>query len=325
MKTIVITGAAGFIGSHLANYYVSAGCRVLGLDNYSSSDYDSIHAQQLRKSGNCELLECDVTSKADIDASWDCFSKGKFKKIDVIMNFACPASPPRYQAMPVETMMTCTLGVRNVLKFAGEHGAVVVHASTSEVYGDPKVSPQKESYRGHVNSYGPRACYDEGKRAAEALCYDYYNKFGLDVRLARIFNTYGRHMHPDDGRVVSNFICQALRGEPLTIYGNGSQTRSFCYVTDLVRGVVSLANLGANPQSPVNLGNSEEFTILELAQKVIAKLDGKLVHGDFPVDDPLQRKPDTSLAKKLLDWEPRVQLDEGLDMTIDYFRSMLGH
>jgi UDP-glucuronate decarboxylase len=246
--------------------------------------------------------------------------------IDVIYNFACPASPPRYQSMPIETMMTCVIGTKNVLDLALEHNAVVVHASTSEVYGDPDVSPQPEKYRGLVNSFGPRACYDEGKRAAEALCYDYIHKFNLDVRIVRIFNTYGPNMDPDDGRVISNFINQALRGGPLTIYGDGSQTRSFCYVDDLVDGIVKLAAINNDQRlwsRPINLGNPDEFTIAELARMVTERYpDVKIVHRDLPADDPLQRKPDITTAKNVLVWEPRVQLSYGLDRTIEYFKKI---
>jgi UDP-glucuronate decarboxylase len=247
-------------------------------------------------------------------------SSGKF---DVIYNFACPASPPRYQTTPIKTTMTCTIGVKNILDIAREDSAVVVHASTSEVYGDPDITPQPESYRGRVNPYGPRSCYDEGKRTAEALCYDYLN-LGVDARLVRIFNTYGPHMDPQDGRVVSNFINQALEGKPLTIYGDGSQTRSFCYVDDLISAIISMGRLRDNPRTPVNVGNPNEFTmkqLAELVEKKVASSSGA-VYKELPVDDPKQRRPDISLARSLLGWEPKVQLEEGLDKTIEYFRQI---
>jgi len=241
-------------------------------------------------------------------------------KFDIIYNFACPASPPRYQSMPVKTMMTCVAGTKNVLDIAKEDSSILVHASTSEIYGDPETSPQKETYRGNVNSYGPRSCYDEGKRAAEALCYDYLN-LGVDARLVRIFNTYGPHMDPQDGRVVSNFINQALEGKPLTIYGDGSQTRSFCYVDDLISAIISMGRLRDNPRTPVNIGNPNEFTMKQLAdlvEKKIASSSG-VVYKELPIDDPTQRCPDISLARSLFGWEPKIQLDEGLDKTIEYF------
>ena len=237
-----------------------------------------------------------------------------------------------YQSMPVHTMLTCVVGTANLLELASQHKATLVHASTSEVYGDPNVSPQVEDYKGNVNSYGPRSCYDEGKRASEALCYDFLNTHGVDARLVRIFNTYGPHMDPEDGRVVSNFICQALRGEKLTLYGDGSQTRSFCYVDDLIRGIVGLGALWANPGTPVNVGNPNEFTVAELAQEVIRQVYGgnenslELKHmveyKPFPTDDPLQRRPDITKAKHLMDWEPRVQLQEGVSRTIKYFKEV---
>lgn len=225
--------------------------------------------------------------------------------------------------MPVHTMLTCVVGTEKMLALAEHHGAVMVHASTSEVYGDPMCSPQPETYRGCVNSYGPRACYDEGKRAAEALCYDYLKDYEVDARLVRIFNTFGPHMDPYDGRVVSNFIRQALRGEDLTVYGSGRQSRSFCFVTDLVRGIVALGALPKNPRTPVNVGNPKEFTVLELAQKVQDRLGGKLIYHPLPVDDPTQRCPDITLARSLLKWQPEVSLDFGLDQTIAYFKQVI--
>jgi len=316
MRHILITGSAGFLGSHLVLHHVSQGDRVYGVDNYSSSKPLSPHHRKIIKECGDKYL----FSVADI-------SNPEFPRLfkdislDVIYNFACPASPPRYQNIPIETMMTCVAGTRNVLATA-RHKTTVVHASTSEVYGDPQVSPQTETYRGQVNSYGPRSCYDEGKRAAEALCYDYRHKHGIDARLVRIFNTYGPHMDIEDGRVVTNFIGQALRGESLTIYGDGLQTRSFCYVDDLIRGITALAQLPENPGTPVNVGNPNEFTIEELALKIQKIFGSKIENRPLPVDDPMQRRPDISVAKKLFNWEPVVQLDEGLYKTIEYFKSI---
>jgi UDP-glucuronate decarboxylase len=318
MRHVLITGSAGFLGSHLVLHHVAAGDRVYGVDNYSSSKPLSRHHRKIIKdSGDKYLFSVADVSNPEFPRL--------FKEIplDIIYNFACPASPPRYQNIPVETMMTCVAGTRNILATA-RHKTVVVHASTSEIYGDPQVSPQSESYRGQVNSYGPRSCYDEGKRAAEALCYDYRHKHGIDARLIRIFNTYGPHMDIEDGRVVTNFIGQALRGEALTIYGDGSQTRSFCYVDDLIRGIISLAQLPENPGTPVNLGNPNEFTIKELAHKIQLIFGSTIENKSLPIDDPLQRRPDVSLAKKLFGWEPSVQLDEGLYKTIEYFKSIAG-
>lgn len=331
MKTILVTGAGGFLGSHLMLHHLKAGDAVLGIDNHSSSREDSSHVRLIKSL--CGPHNRSVFTKVDItergprgldSAVSDYFSWMPGRKFDVIYNFACPASPPKYQSIPVETMLTCTLGVVNVLELAKYHKSIVIHASTSEVYGDPSVNPQPESYRGNVNSYGPRACYDEGKRAAEALCYDYLNKHGVDARMVRIFNTYGPHMDPHDGRVVSNFICQALRGEQLTVFGDGSQTRSFCYADDLIRGIVSLGSLAQNPRTPINLGNPEEFTVKQLALKVSQKILGEekpVLFKELPTDDPTQRKPDITLANKILDWKPRISLDTGLDRTIDYFRN----
>lgn len=331
---VLVTGAAGFLGSHLMLHHLRQGDTVLGIDNFCSSESDSDHVKLIRllcsmngKRGM--LLDGDITEDGD-DGLWGCFaefeSEGLGHRFDLIYNFACPASPPRYQEMPILTMMTCVAGTGAVLDMASKHKAVVVHASTSEVYGDPEHSPQRESYRGRVNSYGPRACYDEGKRAAEALCYDYLHTYEVDVRIVRIFNTYGPHMDPYDGRVVSNFICQALRGEPMTVYGDGSQTRSFCYVDDLIRGIVAVGALPQNPRGPINLGNPNEFTVQELALAVAEKVcggAGMIKYEKLPVDDPTQRCPDISRAKELLDWEPKVQLSEGLDKTIEYFRSVV--
>jgi UDP-glucuronate decarboxylase len=302
-------------------HHLERGDKVLCIDNFCSAlgtiSNPSPHFRELLSFENFSYMPSDIAGPNMLQelSDWEG---------DLIYNFACPASPPRYQAMPVETMLTCVVGTRNMLEVARRTGAVLVHASTSEVYGDPEHSPQAEKYRGCVNSYGPRACYDEGKRAAEALCYDYLNKYDVDARMVRIFNTYGPNMDPDDGRVVSNFICQALRGQPITIYGNGQQTRSFCYVSDLVRGITNLGEYSRNPHTPVNMGNPVEFTIRELAEKVQDLLGAvRFKAMPLPIDDPLQRRPDISLATDLLGWEPKVQLEEGLSHTISYFEKMV--
>jgi len=331
---VLVTGAAGFLGSHLMLRHMQQGDTALGIDNFCSSNPNSEHVRLIKRL--CEqdrrrgmLFNGDISTSEPGEGLWAALTEfqlsGLGERFDVIYNFACPASPPLYQKMPIETMMTCVAGTSNVLDMAGLHKAIVVHASTSEVYGDPEHSPQRESYRGRVNSYGPRACYDEGKRAAEALCYDYLNKCNVDARVVRIFNTYGPHMDPHDGRVVSNFICQALRAEPLTVYGDGQQTRSFCYVDDLIRGIVGVASLPKNPHTPINLGNPNEFTVYKLAQEVVKRLGGSVSRHPLPVDDPTQRCPDISKAKELLGWEPKVQLEDGLDMTIRYFKGVLEH
>lgn len=326
MKNVMVTGAAGFLGSHLAMRHLKAGDRVWGVDDFSTSVADSRHWRELCAHPQFRPHRADITRPLH---EW--WAPELSPRMHLIYNFACPASPPRYQAMPVKTLMTCVVGTKNVLDVAAGDGSIAVHASTSEVYGDPERSPQHESYWGRVNSYGPRSCYDEGKRAAEALCHDYLRHRGVDARLVRIFNTYGPHMDPDDGRVVSNFVCQALRGERLTIYGRGAQTRSFCYVDDLVEGIVSLGLLSENPTVPINLGNPQEFTVMELARVIISMTgheegwEDRLRVEQLPVDDPTQRRPDVSRARELLGWEPRVSLKEGLVPTIGYFRSRLSH
>lgn len=307
---ILVTGGAGFLGSHLCERLLSEGHEVICLDNYFTGNQGNV--AHLRSNPHFELVRHDVT---------DPF---KFE-VDQIYNLACPASPPHYQYNPVKTIKTSVLGALHCLGLAKRTRSRVFQASTSEVYGDPSVHPQPESYWGNVNPIGIRSCYDEGKRAAETLFMDYHRQNGVDIRIVRIFNTYGPRMHPDDGRVVSNFIVQALRGEDLTIYGDGKQTRSFCYVDELIEGFIRLM---AHPTQvePVNLGNPGEFTMLELAEKVIEKVGGrsKITFRPLPMDDPRQRQPDISLAKKLLDWQPNVALDEGLEHTIAFFRQKIG-
>ena len=303
---ILVTGGAGFLGSHLCERLLGEGHEVLCLDNFFTGRRRNV----ARLSGNSsfELFRHDVV---------DSFKA----EVDQIYNLACPASPVHYQFNPIKTVKTSVMGAINCLGLAKRVKARILQASTSEVYGDPELHPQPESYRGNVNPIGPRACYDEGKRCAETLFFDYHRENGVDVRVIRIFNTYGPRMHPNDGRVVSNFIVQALRGEDLTVYGDGSQTRSFCYVDDLVDGMIGVMNQ-EEEVGPVNLGNAGEFTIRELAEKVIEKTGSasRIVEEPLPEDDPTQRRPDTSLAEKLIDWTPKVELDEGLERTIAYFR-----
>lgn len=318
MNRILITGAAGFLGSHLAQHHLKTGDYVWGVDNFSSSTRSSSHFHDLCAHPHFTMIEGDISEFAD---KW--YQRIKRIRFDKVYNFACPASPPIYQRIPVQTTMTCVVGTKRMLDLAGSHGAIFIQASTSEVYGDPVVSPQPETYWGSVNSYGPRSCYDEGKRAAEALCFDYRNSLGVDVRLVRIFNTYGPHMDPQDGRVISNFICQGIRKENLTVYGAGRQTRSFCYVDDLIRGIVALGDLPKNPGTPINIGNPTEFTISSLAWKLSKRFGVEINYRGLPTDDPGQRCPDISLAQNLLGWEPKVNLNEGLDRTIAYFEAVL--
>jgi len=304
---ILITGGAGFLGSHLCERLLNEGNEVICLDNFYTGRKQNI--ARLLENPFFELVRHDVT---------DPF---KFE-VDQIYNLACPASPPHYQHNPIKTTKTSVMGAIHCLGLAKRVGARVFQASTSEVYGDPEIHPQPESYKGSVNPIGIRACYDEGKRCAETLFFDYHRQNRVDIRIARIFNTYGPRMLPDDGRVVSNFIMQALRGEDLTIYGDGTQTRSFCYVDDLIEGFVRLMN-APDLTGPVNLGNPGEFTMLELAEKILAKVGGPsgLTFRPLPGDDPLQRQPDITLARTALGWEPKVALDEGLDRAIEYFRT----
>jgi len=307
-KRILVTGGAGFIGSHLCERLLAGGSDVLCVDNFFTGTKDNI--AHLVGSPHFELMRHDVTFPL-------------FVEVDEIYNLACPAAPIHYQYDPVQTTKTSVHGAINMLGLAKRVKAKILQASTSEVYGDPNVHPQREDYWGHVNPIGLRACYDEGKRCAETLFFDYYRQHRLRIKVARIFNTYGPRMHPNDGRVVSNFIVQALKGEPITVYGDGSQTRSFCYVDDLVEALIRLMATKDGVAGPVNLGNPSEFTILELAQKVIAltRSKSRIVKKKLPKDDPKQRQPDIALAKRHLTWEPVVGLDAGLRKTIAYFRA----
>lgn len=309
MKRILVTGGAGFVGSHLCDKLIKEGNHVICLDNLFTGSMDNIN--HLLDHPEFEFVKHDV--KEPFDA-----------KVDQIYNLACPASPPFYQEDMVDTAKVCFLGTLNMLELAEKNGARILQASTSEVYGDPEMHPQKESYRGCVNPVGIRSCYDEGKRVAETLFFSYHLQHNVDTRIIRIFNTYGPRMNPDDGRVVSNFIVQALKGEDLTVYGDGNQTRSFCYVDDLVEGIYRMME-NDSFTGPVNLGNPGEFTMLELAEKVLKFTDSKsrLIHCPLPGDDPTKRRPDISLAKENLNWQPEIKLDEGLLKTIEYFKSVI--
>ncbi len=308
-KRVLITGGAGFLGSHLSEKLLKNGDEVLCLDNYFTGNKRNI--KHLSNYDGFEMVRHDVTHPM-------------FFEVDQIYNLACPASPVHYQYNPVKTTKTSVMGAINCLGLAKRVKARVLQASTSEVYGDPNIHPQTEDYWGHVNPIGIRSCYDEGKRVAETLFFDYKRQNNVDIRIIRIFNTYGPRMHPQDGRVVSNFIVQALRGEDITIFGDGSQTRSFCYMDDLLEGMWRLMNNDIT-SGPMNIGNPNEFTIKELAEKVIAVTGSKskIIYLDLPSDDPKQRQPDISQAKKVLDWEPKVQLEEGLVQTIAYFDTLL--
>jgi UDP-glucuronate decarboxylase len=306
---ILITGGAGFLGSHLCDRLISEGNEVICLDNFFTGSKQNI--THLLGNPSFELMRHDVVDP--------------FKaEVDQIYNLACPASPVHYQHNPIKTVKTSVMGAINALGLAKRVGARILQASTSEVYGDPEVHPQPEEYRGNVNPIGPRACYDEGKRCAETLFFDYHRQNNVDIRVIRIFNTYGPRMMPDDGRVVSNFIVQALKGEHITVYGDGKQTRSFCYVDDLIEAMIRMMNQ-EEIIGPVNTGNPNEFTILELAEKVIEMTGSKskLIFKDLPEDDPMQRKPDNTLAREKLDWEPKIQLEEGLEKTITYFKPLV--
>jgi len=309
-KQVLVTGGAGFLGSHLCEVLVEEGEDVLCLDNFYTGSRANI--QHLLGKPNFELLRHDVTFPLYIE-------------VDEVYNLACPASPIHYQHDPVQTTKTSVHGAINMLGLAKRTGAKILQASTSEVYGDPEEHPQPEHYWGHVNPIGPRSCYDEGKRCAETLFFDYRRQHNLPIKVARIFNTYGPRMHPDDGRVVSNFIVQALKGESITIYGDGSQTRSFCYVDDLVTGLIRLMRTEDDCTGPVNLGNPDEFQIKQLAERVLALVGSRsnIIYKELPQDDPQQRRPDITLAKARLNWQPSIALDDGLFRTVEYFRALL--
>ncbi|MEM7426854.1 MAG: UDP-glucuronic acid decarboxylase family protein [Pseudomonadota bacterium] len=307
---VLVTGGAGFLGSHLCERMLGEGVDVLCADNlYSGTKYN---ITQLRDHPRFEFLRHDVTMPLYVE-------------VDRIFNLACPASPVHYQFDPVQTVKTSVHGAINMLGLAKRTRSRIFQASTSEVYGDPSVSPQREGYWGNVNPIGPRACYDEGKRCAETLFFDYHRQHGVDIRVARIFNTYGPKMHPNDGRVVSNFIIQALRGEPITVYGDGSQTRSFCYVDDLISGILSLMAAEGATDAPVNLGNTHEISILELANMIISLTGSKsrIIRKALPQDDPLQRRPDLTRAEQLLGWKPQISVETGLTRTISYFEGLI--
>ncbi|MDA8350883.1 MAG: SDR family oxidoreductase [Pseudomonadota bacterium] len=309
-KRILVTGGAGFIGAHLCRRLVEEGNDVLCVDNFYTGTRENV--ADLLASSNFELLRHDVTFPL-------------FVEVDEIYNLACPASPVHYQNNPVQTTKTSVHGAINMLGLAKRVRAKILQASTSEVYGDPTTHPQTEEYWGNVNPIGPRACYDEGKRCAETLFFDYYRQHRLRIKVARIFNTYGPYMHPNDGRVVSNFVMQALRGEPITLYGDGSQTRSFCYVSDLVEGLVRLMNSADELTGPINLGNPNEMTVREMAEVVVRQCGSRsrITFAPLPADDPKQRQPDITKAQQLLGWRPTVALADGLAPTIEYFRRFL--
>lgn len=308
-KTILVTGGAGFLGSHLCDRLIEQGNDVICVDNFFSGSKQNI--SHLIGHPRFELIRHDIVRPLFVEA-------------DQVYNLACPASPKAYQFNPIKTIKTSTVGMVNVLGLAKRCSSRVLHTSTSEVYGDPEVHPQVEEYWGNVNPIGPRSCYDEGKRVAESLCMNYHLAHGLEVRIVRIFNTYGPRMHPDDGRVVSNFIMQALRGEPLTLYGDGEQTRSFCYVDDLIEGLMRMMNQ-EETTGPVNIGNPGEFSMKELAEAVLAVTgsSSEIIHVPLPQDDPKQRCPDITKAKRILGWEPKTQLREGLETTVEYYREQL--
>ena len=309
-KKILVTGGAGFLGSHLCERLLNDGHEVACLDNYFTGQKQNV--VHLLKNPYFELIRHDVTMPF-------------FIEVDEIYNLACPASPIHYQYNPIKTIKTSVMGAINMLGLAKRIKAKILQSSTSEVYGDPLVHPQTESYWGHVNPIGERSCYDEGKRAAETLFVNYHKQNNVRIKIIRIFNTYGPRMHPNDGRVVSNFIVQALKGEDISIYGDGGQTRSFCYVDDLIDGMVRMMDSREDFTGPVNIGNPGEFTILQLAQKVIelTNSSSKIIYQPLPSDDPMQRKPDITLARKELGWEPHIQLEEGLIKTIDFFKSII--
>lgn len=310
MKRILVSGGGGFLGSHLCDRLLKEGNEVLCVDNFFTGNRRNIH--HLLDNKNFELLRHDVTHPLYVE-------------VDEIYNLACPASPIHYQFDPVQTTKTSVIGAMNMLGLAKRLKIKVLQASTSEIYGDPEVHPQPESYKGSVNTLGPRACYDEGKRCAETLFFDYHRQHNVAIKVMRIFNTYGPRMHPNDGRVVSNFIVQALKGEDITMYGDGTQTRSFCYVDDNIEGMYRLMNSRDGFTGPVNIGNPGEFTMLELAQQILdlTNSKSKLIFLPLPEDDPMQRRPVIDLAKKELDWEPTINLREGLVKTIEYFETVI--
>lgn len=303
---IAVTGGAGFIGSHLCDRLIELGHSVTCVDNFFTGQKQNI--EYLLNNKRFHLIEHDITKPLSLS-------------VEMIYNLACPASPIHYQQHPIQTIQTSTVGMVNMLEVASEHHARILQASTSEVYGDPDVHPQPETYHGNVNPIGPRACYDEGKRVAETLCMDYHRAKNVDIRIVRIFNTYGPRMHPKDGRVVSNFITQALSEEPITIYGDGNQTRSFCYIDDMIDGIMLMMGQTQH-KGPINIGNPQEISVRTLAESVIRMTNSSssIILKDLPQDDPRQRQPDISLAKKILHWEPKVPLEEGLKKTIDYFQ-----
>ncbi|KKS53343.1 MAG: NAD-dependent epimerase/dehydratase [Candidatus Magasanikbacteria bacterium GW2011_GWD2_43_18] len=309
-KKILVTGGAGFLGSHLCDRLIAEGDTVICVDNLFTGSKKNI--EDLLEHPRFTFIEHDIIDPLFID-----------EHIEEIYNLACPASPVHYQYNPIRTVKANTIGVINMLGLAKKHGAKILQASTSEIYGDPEIHPQVEAYRGNVSTIGPRACYDEGKRCAETLFFDYHRQHGLQIKVARIFNTYGTRMQPDDGRVMSNFIMQALADQDITVYGNGSQTRSFCYVSDLIDALVRLMNTPAEVTGPINLGNPAECTIRELAEKIIimTNANASLKFEALPTDDPTRRRPDISLAIKTLDWQPKISLSVGLERTIAYFKN----
>jgi len=309
-STILVTGGAGFLGSHLCERLLDEGNEVICVDNFFTGSKQNI--LHLLDNPMFEVVRHDITFPL-------------YLEVDQIYNLACPASPVHYQFDPVQTTKTSVMGAINMLGLAKRLKIRIFQASTSEIYGDPEVHPQPEEYKGAVNTLGPRACYDEGKRCAETLFFDYKRQHKVDIRVARIFNTYGPRMHPNDGRVVSNFIVQALKGENITVYGNGKQTRSFCFVDDLIEGFIRLMNSGKSIGTPINLGNPGEFTMLDLAEKVISLTgsSSNIVYEPLPMDDPMQRQPDITRAKEILGWQPNIQLEKGLSKTIQYFEKVL--
>ena len=311
MKKILIAGGAGFIGTNLTKKLLKEGHKIICIDNLHTGKYENI---QDINSEKYQFIEHDIINPINIT-----------EKIDEIYNLASPASPPHYQAAPLQTIKTNIYGVFNLLELAKENDAKFLQTSTSEVYGEPLEHPQKESYWGNVNPNGYRSCYDESKRCSESICMNYYREYNTKIKIVRIFNTYGPHMNPKDGRVVTNFIIQSLKNEDITIYGDGSQTRSFCYVDDMINGLIKMMSTNNDFTGPVNIGNPEEFSILEFAKKVINKTNSssKIINCPLPYDDPTQRKPNINLAKENLNWEPKIKLDEGLDKTIKYYKKIM--